>query len=187
MPAIPSQPSQLSQLLRAANFAAQRHADQRRKGKSQEPYVNHLLEVAGLLADAGESDLGLLSAALLHDTIEDVGVTSQEIEAEFGVDVASLVLEVTDDKSLPRARRKELQVEHAPHLSDRARMLKIADKISNLRALVSSPPPDWDHERKAEYFAWAARVVAGCRGLNERLDAMFDEAHQAGLEALASK
>jgi len=184
---MPDTSSQLSPLLRAANFAAQRHAGQRRKGKSQEPYVNHLLEVAGLLADAGESDLSLLIAALLHDTVEDVGVTRQEIEAAFGADVAGLVLEVTDDKSLDKAERKRLQVEHAPHRSPRARMLKIADKISNLRSLVSSPPPDWSRQRKAEYFDWAARVVAGCRGLNARLDALFDEAHRAGLERLATE
>lgn len=184
-------PDTSSQLLRAANFAARRHAGQKRKGAAQEPYINHLLEVAGLLAECiegvegQEGDINLLMAALLHDTIEDVEVKREEIEAEFGADVASLVLEVTDDKSLKKEKRKELQVEHAPHKSPRAKMLKIADKTSNLRALVSSPPPDWDHARKAEYFDWAARVVAGCRGVNSRLDAMFDEAHRAGTEALA--
>ncbi len=174
-----------AELLRAANFAAQRHAQQRRKGAAGEPYVNHLLEVAGMLADAtGGSDTNLLIAALLHDTVEDVQVSREEIEREFGADVAGLVLEVTDDKSLPKARRKALQVEHAPHKSGRARMLKIADKISNLRALVTSPPPDWSLERKAEYFEWASQVVAGCRGQNAALDALFDAAHREGIAAL---
>ncbi len=176
-----------AELLRAADFAAQRHAQQKRKGAQGEPYINHLLEVAGLLADATDGqDTNLLIAALLHDTVEDVGVSRQEIERLFGSDVAELVLEVTDDKSLPKARRKELQVEHAPHKSGRAKMLKIADKVSNLRALVSGPPLDWSLERKAEYFEWARQVAEGCRGQNEKLDALFDASHRHGLEMLKS-
>lgn len=178
-------PSNPADLMRAAFFAAQRHSQQKRKGAQGEPYVNHLLEVSALLAQAtGGQDIDLLIAALLHDTIEDVGVTREEIEQQFGREVAGLVMEVTDNKQLPKAERKALQVQSAPHKSERARMIKIADKTSNLRALVSSPPTDWSLERKAEYFRWAASVVAGCRGVNPELEAEFDRAYEAGAQAL---
>ena len=168
-------------IARALDFAARKHVHQRRKGIDKEPYINHLAEVAHLLAEATDgTDAHLVAAGLLHDTVEDQGVTHGELAEAFGRDVADLVMEVTDDKSLDKAVRKQLQVEHAPHKSARARMLKIADKTSNLRALRNSPPADWSAERKHEYFDWAARVVAGCRGVNERLEAAFDEAWSAG-------
>ena len=164
-------------IARALDFAARRHSHQRRKGEAQEPYINHLAEVALLLAEATDgADPVLVAAGLLHDTIEDVGVSHEELVREFGREVADLVLEVTDDKRLPKDERKRLQVEHAPHKSARARMLKIADKTSNLRSIQNSPPSDWDDRRKQDYFEWAARVVAGCRGVNARLEARFEEA-----------
>jgi (p)ppGpp synthase/HD superfamily hydrolase len=123
-------------------------------------------------------------AALLHDTIEDTGTTREELEREFGADVAALVAEVTDDKSLPKAERKRLQVEHAPHKSARARMIKLADKTSNLRSIRLSPPSSWDAARRQEYHRWAAEVVAGCRGVNPELERWFDEALAEGLSAL---
>jgi len=147
-------------VLDAAVFAAQRHGAQKRKGAAGEPYVNHLLEVAGLVASAlTEPDTNLVIAALLHDTVEDVGVAPQEIVDRFGEDVASLVAEVTDDKSLPKEERKRLQVVNAPHKSRRAQMIKVADKISNLRALLYSPPENWTYERRKQYFNWAKAVV----------------------------
>jgi GTP diphosphokinase / guanosine-3',5'-bis(diphosphate) 3'-diphosphatase len=170
-------------ILHAANFAARKHKGQQRKGADKAPYINHLLEVAEILSDTcGDDDLVLLLAALLHDTVEDAGVAREQLAAEFGNEVAEVVLEVTDDKSLPKAERKRLQVVHAPHKSARAKLLKIADKISNLRDLQNSPPPDWPVERRVEYFEWARAVVEGCRGGNPRLDALFDETYQVGLE-----
>jgi (p)ppGpp synthase/HD superfamily hydrolase len=169
-------------IARALDFAARKHVDQRRKGEAEEPYINHLAEVANLLAEAtGGEDAVLVAAGLLHDTIEDVGVTHAELAQAFGPEVADLVREVTADKSLPKQERKRLQVEHAPHKSGRARQLKIADKTSNLRAIRNSPPKDWDEERKREYFDWARRVVDGCRGVNAKLEATFDEAWKAGV------
>lgn len=165
--------------MKAANFAAQKHAGQRRKGASAEPYVNHVLEVAGLVADALiESDVNLVMAALLHDTVEDTDVTRLELEQEFGSDVAELVAEVTDDRSLPKAERKRLQVVNAPHKSVRAQMIKLADKLSNLRAILSSPPRDWDEERKREYFEWAKQVVDALPSPNPGLKAEFDRTYQ---------
>ena len=169
------------QISRALDYAARKHVSQRRKGVAQEPYINHLAEVAYLLAEAtGGDDTNLVVAGLLHDCIEDQGVTYEELVELFGDDVADLVRDVTDDKTLLKAERKRLQVEHTPHKSDRTKMLKIADKTSNLRAMAVSPPSGWDEQRKRDYFAWALAVVAGCRGVNAFLEAKFDEAYRHG-------
>jgi (p)ppGpp synthase/HD superfamily hydrolase len=170
---------------RALDYAARQHAGQRRKGEAAEPYVNHVAEVARLVAEATEGkDAVAVVAALLHDTVEDTGVTHADLEREFGAEVAALVAEVTDDKRLPKAERKRLQVEHAPHKSARARMIKLADKTSNLRSILASPPVDWTVQRQREYFEWAGEVAQGCRGVNPTLERWFDEARAAGLAAL---
>jgi len=162
------------QILAAARFAAERHAAQRRKGRGAEPYVNHLLEVAELLARTADSlDTSLIVAALLHDTIEDVGVTRAELAARFGEDVAALVAQVSDDKSLPKVARKMLQLENAQNKSPRAQALSASDKIANLRSIVHSPPADWSFERKLEYVRWARQVVGRFTGLNGRLAEEF--------------
>ena len=165
----------IPQVLRAAAFAAERHRDQRRKGKDASPYINHPLALANLLAhDCGERDPTLLIAALLHDTVEDTGTTLAEIELLFGADVAAIVREVTDDKSLPKDERKRLQVEHAAHISRAAQLVKLADKICNLRDLAGSPPGDWTRQRLREYFDWAKAVVDRMRGVHPQLEELFD-------------
>lgn len=172
-------------LARAIDFAARKHSDQRRKGARAEPYVNHLAEVAFMLAEAtGGVDTGLVIAGLLHDVLEDTDTSPLELEAAFGADVAALVAEVSDDRGLPRSERKRLQVLHAPGKSTRGKLIKIADKTSNLRAVVSSPPHGWSLQRQIEYFDWALAVVAGCRGVNSRLEAWFDSAYVVGLDHL---
>lgn len=172
-------------LTKALDFAARKHVDGRRKGKGEEPYINHLIEVARLLADSTEGhDLDLVLAGLLHDTIEDTGTPFEELVSEFGAVVADLVAEVTDDKSLEPDVRKRLQVETAPDKSDRAKRIKIADKTSNLRSINESPPRNWSRERKREYFEWAHEVVAGCRGVNAKLEGWFDVAYSTGTATL---
>ena len=167
-------------LARAFHFAAQRHAHQRRKGDAAEPYLNHLAEVADLVAEAtGGEDASLVAAALLHDVIEDTDTTLAEVAATFGEDVAGLVAEATDDKTLPKAERKRLQIVHAPSRSPRAKLLKLADKTSNLRAMATSPPADWPLERRRDYVDWARAVVAGLRGASPWLEERFDEAAAA--------
>jgi GTP diphosphokinase / guanosine-3',5'-bis(diphosphate) 3'-diphosphatase len=164
-------------IARAWNFSADRHAKQRRKGDAQEPYMNHLAEVAELVATATEGrDANLVAAAVLHDTVEDTATLPGELASIFNADVAELVAEVTDDKRLDKAERKRLQVEHALAKTARAKVLKLADKTSNLRSLVKSPPADWSLERRREYLAWAKEVVQGLRGTNAWLEARFDEA-----------
>lgn len=170
---------------RAADFAARRHVSQRRKGAAREPYVNHLAEVAALLAETVEEpDAWLVAAGWLHDTIEDTDTTHDELARLFGSKVADLVAEVSDDKSLPKAERKRLQVERAPHKSPDAKAIKIADKISNLRSLAASPPDDWDRVRVLDYVAWAESVVAGCRGTNAALESIFDQSAVAARRAV---
>ena len=166
-------------ILKAAAFAAEKHAAQKRKGSAAEPYVNHLIEVASLVSAAiSEPDTNLVIAALLHDAIEDVGVTKAELTDAFGADVASLVAEVTDYKSLPKAERKRLQVVNAPSKSVRAQVIKLADKISNLRAILQSPPEGWSRGRCHEYFEWAKQVVDALSTPNPILKAEFDRTYR---------
>ena len=174
-------------LTRAFRFAAERHVHQRRKGEAAEPYLNHLAEVADLVAEAtGGADVDLIVAALLHDVVEDTPTSPARVAELFGPDVARLVAEVTDDKSLPKAERKRQQVVHAPSRSPRAKRLKLADKISNLRALAASPPADWSRERRLHYVEWAQAVVAGLRGTDPWLEAEFDLAAAAALARVGS-
>jgi GTP diphosphokinase / guanosine-3',5'-bis(diphosphate) 3'-diphosphatase len=166
-----------AKLLHALAFAADRHRDQRRKGGTKSPYINHPIAVAEVLAGAGKvTNEALLVAAILHDTVEDTQTTSAELKRRFGADVAHLVKEVTDDKSLPKQVRKRLQIEHAASTSPRGKLLKIADKICNLRELGTHPPPGWSAKRRAEYVIWADWVVSRCRGANAGLDRAYDEA-----------
>ena len=165
-------------LIRAIDFAAAKHRNQRRKDEEASPYINHPIALTRVLkVEAGVSDIGVLSAALLHDTIEDTETTPEELEREFGHRVASIVAEVTDDKSLLKSERKRLQVEHAATISREAKLVKLADKICNLRDMQTSPPKTWPRSRRREYFDWSKRVVDALRGVHPRLEAIFDEAY----------
>jgi guanosine-3',5'-bis(diphosphate) 3'-pyrophosphohydrolase len=160
----------------AADFAARRHSGQQRKGRGNESYLNHLAEVANLLSMATEgTDAELVAAGWLHDTVEDTQTTRQELARTFGERVAALVVEVTDDMTLPKRERRQKQIVDAPRKSPGAKLIKIADKISNIRArIVPQPNPD-ERDDLIEYVTWAEKVVAGCRGVNAVLDRMFDE------------
>lgn len=176
----------VQKILDAALFAAQKHTHQRRKGVDAEPYINHLIEVAQLVANATTpAETAVVIAALLHDSIEDVGVTKGEIVVTFGQAVAELVMEVTDDKAKPKSERKRLQIVNAPFKSPGAGLIKLADKISNLRAIRVSPPPDWSPGRKREYVTWASEVVEGLKSPNAILHAEFDKARIALLQTLS--
>jgi guanosine-3',5'-bis(diphosphate) 3'-pyrophosphohydrolase len=170
--------------MRAAAFAADRHLHQRRKDNVT-PYINHPIALARVLqVEGGIHDPIVIAAALLHDTVEDTATTHAELVDCFGPEVAGVVAEVTDDKTLPKAERKRLQIEHAPHLSDRARLVKLADKICNLRDLRCSPPVGWSREWRRNYFDWARRVINRLRGSHPGLEAVFDEAYRLGLRSL---
>lgn len=168
--------SDLSKLLQAISFSAKKHRFQRRKGGDAEPYINHPLEVANLISSVGKvNDYEILMAAVLHDTVEDTETTAAELTELFGKNVCQMVLEVTDDKSLPKKERKQLQIEHAPHLSVGAKHVKLCDKISNVTDVLNNPPEDWSDERKTEYIVWAGKVVEGLRGVNKNLEDYFDK------------
>ena len=162
-------------LLKAVAFAADKHRTQRRKDADASPYINHPIALANVLAnEGGVTDVVVLSAAVLHDTIEDTNTTAEELTAIFGAKITATVLDVTDDKSLDKHVRKQRQIEHAPHISKEAKLVKLADKICNLRDILAAPPADWSPERKQGYFDWAAKVVAGVRGVHPELEAVFD-------------
>lgn len=172
-------------LLKALHFSSIKHRDQRRKDFSKSPYINHPIQVVETLWEVGGvRDDATLVAAALHDTIEDTETSPDELRAVFGDEVLALVLEVTDDKSLIKPERKRLQVEHAPHLSPRAKLIKLADKISNLADILHSPPSDWSLQRRQEYLLWGEQVVAGLRGTNAALEKKYDEILEAGRQIL---
>jgi guanosine-3',5'-bis(diphosphate) 3'-pyrophosphohydrolase len=161
-------------ILKAAEFAAHEHRNQRRKGAAHRPYIGHLIEVSRLLADVGKvGDPVVLVAALLHDTLEDQETTRETLIQEFGVAVADVVAEVSDDKSLPSDERKRLQVEHAPHISMEAKLVKLADKISNVREIGVDPPEGWSVERRRKYFEWSKEVVGALGPVNPELERLF--------------
>lgn len=165
-------------ILKATEFAARKHRDQRRKDDSASPYINHPIALASILSiEGGVTDEVVLAAALLHDTIEDTDTAESELVENFGEEVAQVVVQVTDDKTLPKAERKRLQIEHAAKISYRARLVKLADKIANIRDVAHSPPKDWPLERRQEYFDWAKKVVDQLGPVNLPLLKVFAEAY----------
>lgn len=172
-------------VLGALHFAADKHRDQRRKGVEASPHINHPIEVAEFIARKGRvTDPVVLQAAILHDTLEDTETTRAELETAFGEDVTRIVLEVTDDKELPKDERKRIQVAHAERMSDEAKLVKLGDKIANVRAVAHAPVSDWTVQHRREYLDWAERVVAGCRGRNAALEGHFDEVIAAARERI---
>ncbi len=166
---------ELKLLLRALAFAAYQHRAQRRKDVDASPYINHPIALANILSNEGHvTDIEVITAAMLHDTIEDTDTTPEELEAEFGASIRDIVLDVTDDKSLPKQVRKQKQVEHAAHACDQAKLVKLADKIANLRDVADCPPQDWSIERRREYFDWGKQVVDQIRGIHPGLEKVFD-------------
>jgi guanosine-3',5'-bis(diphosphate) 3'-pyrophosphohydrolase len=171
-------PDEASLIIRATDFAARKHRMQRRKDPEASPYINHPIALMSVLCvEAGVCDAHILAAAALHDTVEDTETTLAELETEFGSQIAGMVAEMSDDKSLPKAERKRLQIEHASHKSHDAALVKYADKICNLRDMAASPPTNWDIARRREYFEWAKAVVEGLPRVNAKLQTLFEAAY----------
>lgn len=165
-------------LIQALTFAAGKHRDQRRKDVCASPYINHPIQLVDVLCnEAGVEDVNVLTAAILHDTIEDTETTADELEQHFGQQICNIVLEVSDDSSLCKADRKQEQINHAATLSDEAKLVKLADKICNLRDVADNPPAGWGIERRQEYFDWAQAVIDGLRGIHPVLESIFDQAY----------
>lgn len=166
----------LKRYTQSINFAAIKHRDQRRKDDHKTPYINHPIGVANILASEGNvTDIDTLIAAILHDTVEDTDTTFEEIEDQFGSDVRKIVDEVTDDKTLEKSVRKQLQIEHAKTSSPKAKAVKLADKLYNLRDILICTPEGWTKERCDEYFIWAKKVVDNLRGTNKLLEDALDD------------
>ena len=173
-------------LLTALKFSAEKHRHQRRKDQQTSPYINHPIQVAELLwQQGGIRDMVTIVGALLHDTLEDTNTTPAEIEALCGAEVLALVQELTDDKRLPKSQRKRLQIELAPHKSSRAKQVKLADKICNVYDIIHFPPQTWSLERRQEYLKWSEQVVAGLRGINPALESCYDTVLAEAQQTLA--
>ena len=174
-------------ILKATHFAAQKHREQRRKDEHASPYIIHPISVALAIAQIGDvDDPEILAAALLHDTIEDTDTTSEELEEQFGEQVCKYVLEVSDDKNLPKAERKKRQIEHAKTLSKGAALIKLGDKISNVTDVINNPPSDWDINRRKAYLDWAEAVIKNCPQVNEKMENKFQEVLSSGRKGLVS-
>jgi guanosine-3',5'-bis(diphosphate) 3'-pyrophosphohydrolase len=168
--------TELQFLLGALKFASEKHILLKRKDAEQTPYIHHPIRVAELICRVGGVyDPIVLSAALLHDVIEDTKTKEEELIERFGEEVAGIVKEVSDDKNLDKDTRKEMQIRHAPHLSYKAKLIKLADKISNVKDIGSHPPSGWEFNRKVSYLDWAEQVVASLRGTNQPLEDLFDQ------------
>jgi (p)ppGpp synthase/HD superfamily hydrolase len=160
----------MEKYVQACDFAAKKHSTQRRKDPQRTPYINHPLEVASFLSRHGVTDADTLCAAVLHDTIEDTETTPEELALLFGTNVRDIVLECTDDKNINKTERKKLQIEHASHASDSAKLVKLADKWSNISGLLESPPSFWPKERIYGYVKWGLAVCKNCYGINPLVD-----------------
>jgi len=169
--------NELKLMLKALTFASQKHKDQRRKDHAASPYINHPISLANILCNEGHvTDVEVICGAFLHDTVEDTQTTPEELEAEFGKVIMDIVMDVTDDKNLSKEERKRMQIQHAEHASNKAKLVKLADKISNLRDVADNSPPDWSLERRQAYFDWAKEVIDQLRGVHHGLERIFDEA-----------
>lgn len=171
-----SQRKVVKDLIRCVDFCARKHKNQKRKDSEGTPYINHPVGVAHILTEeGGVTDPDVIMAALLHDTVEDTETTLEEIENIFGEKIRNIVDEVTDDKNLPKMIRKQLQIEHAPGSSHEAKLVKLADKLYNLRDLQRETPVGWDEKRVKEYFIWSSKVIEGLRGTNKIIEDELDK------------
>jgi len=171
--------SDLQLLMKALAFATHKHKDQRRKDPDASPYINHPVALANTLVnEGGITDIEIICAALLHDTVEDTETTPDELTEVFGPSITGIVMECTDNKSLPKATRKQAQIDHAKHMTTKAKAVKLADKISNLRDVSICPPADWSLERRQQYFDWAKQVVDRLRGQWPDMESVFDDVYR---------
>ncbi len=179
------QSDEISLVFKAFRFAAEKHIDHRKKDQKSSPYINHPIKVADTLWNIGEvRDVITIVSAILHDTLEHTDTTSEELDLNFGSDVSSVVKEVSDDMSLPEQVRKQLQIEHAPQLSDRAKLIKLADKICNIDDKIHSPPKNWSFKRRKDYLDWTKNVVDNLQMKNSKLTLYYEMLLKQGYEKL---
>ena len=179
--------SEVRQLTKALAFAAEAHRNHRRKGASQEPYINHLIEVLDLVASVEDDDMDVLVAALLHDALEDTGTSYEKLVATFGERVARIVQENSDDMTLPKPERQRARLAGIAKKSREARLVKFADIISNLRAIAVSPPAGWSNDRRLGYLGSCRNLVDAGRGSNAQIERIFDDTARAVEQAIRTE
>ena len=179
--------SEVRRLTKALAFAAEAHRNQRRKGASQDPYINHLIEVVDLVASVEGGDMDVLIAALLHDVLEDTGTGYDELVAAFGERVARIVQENSDDMTLPKTERRRARLAGISKKSREARLVKFADIISNLRAIAFSPPAGWSDDWRLGYLNSCRNLVDAGRGSNAEIERIFDDTASAVEQAIRSE
>jgi HD domain len=178
---------EVRRLTKALAFAAEAHRNHRRKGASQEPYINHLIEVLDLVTSVEDSDMDVLIAALLHDVLEDTRTGYDELVATFGERVARIVQENSDDMTLPKPERRRARLAGIGKKSREARLVKLADIISNLRAIVISPPAGWSNDRRLGYLESCRNLVDAGRGSNAEIERIFDDTAKEVEEAIRTE
>lgn len=167
----------MKKLIQMLSYASEKHKNQRRQGVNKTPFINHPIEVCRILSEVGGvTDEDILCSCLGHDLIEDANVTFEDLEMLFGIRVANMVQECSDDKSLPKQERKRLQIIHTKTISDDAKLIKLADKIANMQSVLNDPP-NWPLERKIKSFDWSYEVVGWIQGLNPALEEMFADVY----------
>jgi hypothetical protein len=179
--------SPVRRLTKALAFAAEAHRNHRRKGASQEPYINHLIEVVDLVASVEDADVEVLIAALLHDVLEDTGTGYDELAAAFGERVARIVQENSDDMTLPKAERRRARLAGIGKKSREARLVKFADVNSNLRAIAISPPAGWPNDRRFGYLESCRNLVDAGRGSSAEIERIFDDTARAVEQAIRTE
>lgn len=162
--------SDMDAVMYACHFAAICHTKQRRKDQDKTPYINHPIEVANFLTHYGVTDRDTICGALLHDVVEDTHGTEADIKQLFNDNVAKIVMECSDDKNLSKVQRKRLQITHALHISDQAKLVKLADKYSNIFGLLTNPPSSWSQEEIKGYVYWGMAVCRNLYGVNPSID-----------------
>jgi hypothetical protein len=179
--------TEVRRLTKALAFAAEAHRNHRRKGASQEPYINHLIEVLDLVASVDGGDMDVLIAALLHDVLEDTPIDYDELIARFGERVAHIVQENSDDMTLPKPERRLARLASISKKSREARLVKFADIISNLRAIAVSPPAGWSNDRRLGYLHSCRNLVDAGRGSNSEIEHVFDDTAKAVEQAIRAE
>ena len=168
-------------IIKALQFAAEKHKGQLRKGNLKTPYINHPIKVAFVLQTiGGVTDENVLAAALLHDVIEDTDATHKDLANLFNTKIADIVIEISDEKGLDREVRKRLQIQDAVNLSYEAKIIRIADKLYNIQDVCGIDAPNWNYDRKYEYIQWAEKVVNQIKGTHEALETSFFDEHRWG-------
>lgn len=176
----------MQQIFKALQYASIKHKGQIRKGRDRAAYINHPIAVANTIINVGKiEDENTIIAALLHDVIEDTDTTEQDISEAFNSEIAQIVLEVSDDKHLSIEERKALQIKNAPHLSDEAKIIRVADKICNIRDVIDFPPITWNKKRKIIYLNWTRNIVDQIRNTNISLETLFDKYYTEGISKIS--